>query len=198
MSWLLSQGKHCCDVGILYPVSAVDGGMDGQHSVDTAFALGRELYSHGMDFDFIDRESLVRGTAHTCIVIPDMRSLRADEYAALLDAAEVGKIVLCIGKLPEYSDGDISDIRSQLAQRCVFAENALAWLMANIRRDVLPENTKDYYVQHRKIDGHDVYMTYGSPRASRSPSAWRERQRGSIPGTASCTPSRIQRKRRTA
>ncbi len=75
MSWLLSQGHHVCDTAILYPTSALAGGLNSDVSsfgpnslsddqreatttVDSAEALSFEIADHlfrdGVDFDFID------------------------------------------------------------------------------------------------------------------------------------------------
>lgn len=172
LSYLLTRGESCCDVAILYPVSAMHGGIGGQHSVDTAFALGRELYSRGVDFDFIDRESLCNGKAarYRFIVLPDMRAIHADEYRALLDAARQGVQIVSIGDLPAYSTEDISAITAELAPTCTFApdaKEAACHLLVHAERAVLPETTSEYYVLHRQYNGLDIYMTYGIPKGER-------------------------------
>ena len=172
LSYLLTRGKPRCDVAILYPVSAMHGGIGGQHSVDTAFALGRELYSHGVDFDFIDRESLCHGKAarYRFIVLPDMRTIHPDEYRALLDAAKLGVQIVSIGKLPENSIGDIAAITAELTPMCTFeadADAAFRHLLARAERAVIPEKTSEYYVLYRQYDGLDIYMTYGIPKGER-------------------------------
>jgi alpha-L-rhamnosidase len=82
LSWLLSQGCHVCDVAILYPSSAIAGGLnaevdpalagpiplseaqrfEAQPPVDaaeaSAFAVARALFADAVDFDFIDDASL--------------------------------------------------------------------------------------------------------------------------------------------
>lgn len=172
LSYLLTRGKPRCDVAILYPVSAMHGGVGGQHSVDTAFALGRELYSHGVDFDFIDRESLCHGkaTRYRFIVPPDMRSIHPDEYRALLDAAKQGVQIVSIGRLPEHSIGDTATITAELAPLCTFvadADAAFRHLLTHAERAVIPEKASEYYVLHRQYDGLDIYMTYGIPKGER-------------------------------
>jgi len=83
LSWLLSQGTHCCDVAILYPSAALEAepanNISGVHAhmghagVDdtrivaadaerTAFGLGKYLFNRACDFDFLDFESLSRAT----------------------------------------------------------------------------------------------------------------------------------------
>jgi alpha-L-rhamnosidase len=82
LSWLLSQGCHVCDFAILYPSSAIAGGLNAevdpalagpiplseaqrfepQPPVDaaeaSAFAVARALFADAIDFDFIDDASL--------------------------------------------------------------------------------------------------------------------------------------------
>ena len=60
LSYLLSQGVHRCDVAILYPVAPFDAGMGGDEARGAAFDTGRRLMAAGIDFDFIDFESLGR------------------------------------------------------------------------------------------------------------------------------------------
>lgn len=85
LAWLLSQGVHCCDVAILYPIAALDaqpeaperhrlvahvgnGFTQDAEPAETqpeasAFGLGKYLFNRACDFDFIDDESVFRATA---------------------------------------------------------------------------------------------------------------------------------------
>ena len=61
LSWLLTRGKHRCDVAIVYPVAAVEADPErGKRSVRCAFETGEYLYAHAVDFDFIDFKSVER------------------------------------------------------------------------------------------------------------------------------------------
>ena len=60
LSYLLSQGHHRCDVAIMYPVAPLEAGLGGNEAVSAAFAAGGQLYAQGIDFDFLDFESLAR------------------------------------------------------------------------------------------------------------------------------------------
>ncbi|WP_162463040.1 glycosyl hydrolase [Paenibacillus psychroresistens] len=115
LSYLLSQGTHACDVAILYPVASVEAGIDGEAAVKTSFAIGEHLYQHGIDFDYMDFESLdraevkdqelrVSGEAYRVLILPAMRTLR---YSTLLKALEfynAGGIVIALGFLPIASE----------------------------------------------------------------------------------------------
>ncbi len=85
LAWLLSQGVHCCDVAILYPISALDAQpetpemhrlvahvgngvtqsaeTDDPQPEESAFGVGKYLFGRACDFDFIDDESVVRAQA---------------------------------------------------------------------------------------------------------------------------------------
>lgn len=61
LSYVLSQGVHRCDAAVIYPVAAVEADEEqGKQAVAAAFEMGRTLYRGGIDFDFIDFESVER------------------------------------------------------------------------------------------------------------------------------------------
>ena len=115
LSYVLSQGHHRCDVAVLYPVAPMEAGLGGQEAVDAAFTVGRDLYAAGVDFDFMDFESLdravvkdgklcVSGEEYRTLVLPAMRAVR---YSTMQKAAEFirGKgMVAAVRALPEASD----------------------------------------------------------------------------------------------
>ncbi|MDD5704403.1 MAG: glycosyl hydrolase [Kiritimatiellae bacterium] len=115
LSYLLSQGHHCCDVAVVYPVASMEAGMEGERSVETAFEVGRLLYAAGVDFDFMDFESLERAAAsdghlrvsgedYRVLVLPAMRALRQSTLDQAVEFYRKGGIVIAIGALPEASD----------------------------------------------------------------------------------------------
>jgi hypothetical protein len=115
LSYILSQGYHQCDVAILYPVAPKEAGMRGDESVATAFAAGNMLYSSGIDFDFIDFESLVRakiknaelqvsGENYKVLILPAMAAIRFAALEKANDFFQAGGIVIAIGSLPEASE----------------------------------------------------------------------------------------------
>jgi hypothetical protein len=115
LSYLLTQGKHRCDVALLYPVEPVIAGTAGQASVDTAFAYGEALYNAGIDFDFIDYESLARATVrkgkllvsgeeYRVLVLPSMKTIRFASIAKARDLVASGGTVVNVGSRPEASE----------------------------------------------------------------------------------------------
>lgn len=115
LSYLLSQGDHRCDVAVMYPVAPLEAGMDGERSVSTAFTMGAGLFGQGIDFDFIDFQSLERakfqgkqllvsGEAYRVLVLPAMAAVRWSTIQQALRFFRSGGIVIATGRLPEVSD----------------------------------------------------------------------------------------------
>lgn len=139
MSWLLSQGVHRCDVAILYPTDAIDaqaanlsfcdtkahmgnriiceGDPNDTQPEETAFALGKYLFDHACDFDFIDSTSLALAEAgngelragetparYRVLVIPAMSALRHGALEMALKFAQSGGLVIAFGRLPFVTD----------------------------------------------------------------------------------------------
>jgi hypothetical protein len=115
LSYLLSQGVHRCDVAVVYPVAPMEAGINGKESTDAAFTLAPILFDRGIDFDFIDFESLARaqikkkelrvsGEAYRVLILPAMAAVR---FSTLRKAREfycAGGTVLAVGALPEASE----------------------------------------------------------------------------------------------
>ena len=115
ISYLLSQGTHRCDVALMYPTAPLEAGM-GAGVIDTAFKTGDDLYMrHGIDFDFMDFESLdraqiqdrqlcVSNEVYRVLVLPSMRAVRQSTLDKALAFYRAGGIVAAMGALPEASD----------------------------------------------------------------------------------------------
>jgi len=115
LGYLLSQGYHRCDVALLYPVEPMAAKMDGENSVKAAFELGTYLYNKGVDFDFIDYESVARakvvgnelqiaGERYRVLILPSMKAIRFSTVQKALELFRSGGIVLNIGALPQASE----------------------------------------------------------------------------------------------
>ena len=115
LSYLLSQGVHRCDVAIMYPVAPMEAGIRGEEAVQTAFATGRSLYAAGIDFDFMDFESLARarmeqgelrvsGERYRVLILPAMAAVRSSTMEKAMEFARAGGLVIAIGSLPEASE----------------------------------------------------------------------------------------------
>ena len=115
LSYVLSQGYHRCDVAMIYPVAPMEANLRGRESTETAFRLGRTLYPAGIDFDFMDFESLdrcqikdkeltVSGEVYKILILPAMSAVRYTTIQKALEFFRSGGIVLAVGALPEASD----------------------------------------------------------------------------------------------
>ena len=115
LSYLLSQGHHRCDVAMIYPVAPTVANLKGKESTETAFSIARDLYPNGIDFDFMDFESLTRskieekelhvsGEKYKVLILPALSAVHYETVAKALEFYRAGGIVLAVGALPEASD----------------------------------------------------------------------------------------------
>ena len=170
LSYLLSQGHHRCDVAIIYPVAPMEAGMDGPDAVKTAFTTGEQLYAKGVDFDFMDFESLARakivgkelhvsGEVYRVLILPAMKAIRHSTLTKAVEFHRAGGIVLAIGALPEASDriGRDDPEVAAMAKEIGLTQDIFAKLPA-----------RDYegpgYIQHRKLGSRDLYAIYNAPK----------------------------------
>ena len=132
LSYVLSQGHHACDVAMIYPVAPVEANLKGNTSVETSFAVAKNLYPGGIDFDFMDFESLnrssirnrelqVSGEKYKVLILPSLAAIRYTTIEKALEFYRAGGIVLAVGNLPEASDRvGANDDRLQSMVREIF------------------------------------------------------------------------------
>lgn len=181
LSYFLAQGVHRCDAAIIYPVAAMEADEEqGKASVAMAFDMGRCLYQNGIDFDFIDFESVQRaevrnnrlcvsGEEYRYLILPDMKNVRFGMFQALVRFAEAGGTVLVLGDLPEGSDrmGRQDPLLDELCgvlkeKGKIFADAEAAEVYICQQGDLdLETGIKEVFYQHRVIDGRDCYYLYG-------------------------------------
>ena len=115
LSYILSQGHHRCDVAMLYPVAPTEANLKGKQSTQTAFDLAKDLYPKGIDFDFMDFESLTRcqiknkelqvsGEMYKVLILPAMAAVRYSTIQKALAFYRAGGTVIAVAGLPEASD----------------------------------------------------------------------------------------------
>jgi hypothetical protein len=172
LSYLLTQGHHRCDVAILYPVAPMEAGMDGKLAVSTAFSTGEELYGKGIDFDFMDFESLdraqivgqelrVSGESYRVLVLPAMKAIRHSTLTKAVAFHRAGGTVLALGALPEASDRVGRDDPEVAAMSKEIGLTADVFARLPPRDYAGPGN-----IQHRKLGPRDLYAIYGAPQGS--------------------------------
>jgi hypothetical protein len=178
LAYLLSQGHYRCDVAILYPVSSVDAGMDGKKSVDTAFATANTIYGQGVDFDFMDFQSLdraqivgkelhVTGNVYKVLILPAMKALRHPTLRKALEFKRAGGLVLAVGAVPEASDRigrDDPEVAAMVAE--LFPKGPIDQVKDIPTAIPFRDYVGPGFIQHRKIGPRDVYAIYDAPEGS--------------------------------
>ena len=185
LSFLLSYGKHVCDVAVLYPVADAEAGLNGNNAANSAFEFAQNIYKSGTDFDFIDFESLgksvikdkklhISGEEYQLIVIPDMKAIRFTALKKLKEFAKAGGKILFLGSLPIASDrkGANDPLLDGYLSEIVNCENVYHSYSPELSdilpdKDFLPpENSRGIFFTHRKIKDADFYFIYGAEKNS--------------------------------
>ena len=212
----LSQGHHACDVALFYPITSVEAGLNarvapagdaspysetqaghGGAPVDEAeahaFGLGHHLVRNGIDFDFLDFDSLdraelrdgallVAGECYRVLILPLMRAIRFRSLEKARDFMRAGGVVLAYGCLPEASDrqgrhdpaldalvkelfaGSEGGERARLITGDYSrVSNAITQLIA---RDFQALEAP-FQVLHRRTDTQDIYFIFNPERTVR-------------------------------
>ena len=192
LSYLLSQGYHKCDVAVIYPTESVVAGMEGERSVNTAFKAGENLYDKGIDFDFIDFESIARaeivnhelyvsGEKYKVLIVPSMKAIRYSSLKKIEQFKNGGGIIVNIGSLPEateksgINDKDITELVNAIFSgnkdiiQCDDIKALPTVISEKYDSDfkVLSDLKERPYVMHRVIGKRDIYALYNFPSGSR-------------------------------
>jgi hypothetical protein len=185
LAYLFSQGHHRCDVAILYPVAPMEAGMGGKEAVQTAFDTASRIYAMGIDFDFMDFESLARaqvvgrelhvsGEVYRVLVLPAMKAVRYSTMQKALEFHRAGGAVLAVGALPEASerigrdDPELAAMVKEVFPKGPATDVATMVRDRDFERADSPAGGKQGagYVMHRKIGPRDLYALYGMPQAT--------------------------------
>ena len=179
LSYLMSQGHVVADVAIVYPVAAYEAEMDGDSARNTAFALGRELLKVGINFEFIDHESLSRAvvenghlvvkdanTRYKALIFPNMKAVRWGSIEKAADFAQNGGGVYALGALPQAADkAGANDPELQALNQKAFAPQHRFTQSASLVRTLSSAFTHDLRgmgktlrTLHRKVGPRDVYL----------------------------------------
>lgn len=177
MCFLLSQGSHVCDIAVMYPTESLQAYPDAQ--VDNFWKVADLLGEHGLDYDFIDYQSLQRAEVdsgilrmadeeYKILVLADMRAMHHETLQKVYDFYKQGGIVLAVGTLPEATTltGEKNSEVSAMLQE-MFGSNGR--LLSDADR--MPElvisllavpdfRTSDGKgrVLHRRVGNQDIYM----------------------------------------
>lgn len=184
LSYLMSQGSFACDVAVLYPVAPFEAGLDGNKATKTAFDTARALMTAGVNFEFLDADSLARAQArdgrlavadssYRVLVFPAMEATRWSSLEKASLFAKAGGLVLNVGTLPFASDRagrDDKQLDSLVA--ATFAEKNRLAAPADVPAAILAALTPDTRAEktvrslHRKIGPRDVYLVMDAAKNS--------------------------------
>jgi hypothetical protein len=188
LSYLLSQGHFVADVAVVYPVAPyeaeLDGDKSGERARKTAFDLGTRLMAAGINFEFIDNDSLARarvenarlvvpdaGASYQALVFADMDAVRWPSLEKAATFAQAGGQVYNVGVLPVASDraGREDKQLAALNERafkpgCRLAQpaDAVEAIRAAFVQDVQGVD-RTVRALHRKTGPRDVYLVMDAP-----------------------------------
>ena len=182
LSFLLSSGHHQCDVAVLYPITDLEAGFSGAE--ETAAGFGRRVMDDGLDFDFIDFESLERavavagepraagelrvaGGSYRALVFPAVRAVRHSSLVKALEFKRVGGVVIALGCAPTcteqtgHHDPEFGALLEELFSGNIVPDevSVLEYLYLRLERDFVTD-TPNVCALHRVIDGLDAYFVF--------------------------------------
>ena len=179
LSYLMSQGHHVCDVAVMYPVAPYEAEMDGDKARDAAFECGRNLMAAGINFEFIDHESIARavvedgvlkvkdaGAAYQALIFPNMNAVRWSSIEKAAAFTQGGGNVYVIGSLPKATDRaglndaelvKLNNIAFPATHRFTDSKQVVNAIAKSFVQDVKGLETT-VRALHRKAGYRDVYM----------------------------------------
>jgi len=110
MSYLMSQGRHVCDIALMYPTEPMQAYPES--NTKRTFELAMMLSNSGLDYDFMDFRSLrnsvvgdksltVAGEKYRVLILSDMKAMHHSTLLKALEHFRGGGIVLCTGEYPQ-------------------------------------------------------------------------------------------------
>ncbi len=182
LSYLLSQGTFVADVAVLYPVAPFEAGLDGGKATQIAFDTGRALMAAGVNFEFLDADSLARATvggarlatadsSYRALVFPAMEAVRWSSLQKAAAFAQSGGLVVSVGALPLASDraGREDPDLDALVAAAFPKERRLEKpgdVPARVLDAFVPDTRADSPVRslHRKVGSREVYLVMDAPK----------------------------------
>jgi hypothetical protein len=179
LSYLLSQGHLVCDVAVVYPVAPFEAEMNGEKAKNTAFELAHKLFAAGMNFEFVDNDSLARatvengrlmvedaGASYQALVLPNMEAVRWPTIQKAAAFAQAGGKVYSVGPPPTVSDhagrddpalAALVEVAFKPDCRLATSSEVVKAISTAFVQDVRGL-TKTIRTLHRKAGNRDVYM----------------------------------------
>ncbi len=179
LSYLMSQGHMVTDVAVVYPVAPYEAETEPEKARVTTFDLGRKLMEAGINFEFIDHESLAKavvedgllkvkeaGSEYHALVFADMSAVRWSSIEKAARFTEAGGHVYSVGTLPTASeqagrnDPELEKMVEKAfapARRMTNTEQTVAAIEQAFVQDVRGMG-QTVRALHRKAGFRDVYM----------------------------------------
>ncbi|MCL1921109.1 MAG: hypothetical protein FWG50_08550 [Kiritimatiellaeota bacterium] len=179
LSYIASQGHLVADVAVIYPVAPFEAGLGAKEARDAAFNIARALFNAGIDFEFIDHQSLERAevkgghlhiagpeASYKALVFPSMQAVRWSSLEKAAAFAKAGGLAYAVGALPEASDrAGANDPEIAKANAAAFPPERRMDSPAALRDAVKAAFAQDVRglncsprALHRKAGPRDVYM----------------------------------------
>ena len=181
LCFLLSQGTHVCDIAVLYPTESMQAYPQGKS--ETMWKLTGHLSERGLDYDFIDYQSLqkaeiengellISGEKYKVLILADIKALHHATLQKILDFRKKGGKVISTGVLPQTTSrmGE-NDPEVQTMIRELFSSSGgmgigmvepdYQKIPALLSEWIIPDFKIDSgkgRVLHRRIGERDVYM----------------------------------------
>ena len=177
VSYINTIGTPKVDVGLFYPVDeirrhAVAGRMnrEGQRLVDGFHTILNTLVENQMDVDYIDRTAILGGNvqdgqlcagkeAFSVLVLPDTLVWEENLEKKLQEFVQAG------GRLLFYRAGSEGMIPQAFAASPVLeAKEVCPYILKYCDPDIVVEQGQrwDFFANHRRIEGKDVYFLTNS------------------------------------
>lgn len=164
MCFLLSQGSHVCDIALMYPTETMQAvpGTDA----NSTFAVSEQLSSHGLDYDFIDYQSLQRSVVknsslnvadetYKVLVFVDTRAMHGKSLDKVRDFIGDGGIVLAVG--------DVMPELIAAGAKCLSGPEEIVPAVYGLIDSDFRTASGGGRVLHRRIGDRDVYMMMNVP-----------------------------------
>lgn len=157
MCYVLSQGEHVCDIAILYPTETMQAYP--QAKPDLAFNTALKLSDAGLDYDFIDFQSLqnasigngslsIAGESYKVLILAGVKAMHKETESKVEEFVKAGGLVLRINSEAEIQDA-VPESLSQV-----------------IKDKIVPDfstSSGKGKVLHRRVGQNDVYMVMDVP-----------------------------------
>lgn len=181
MCYLLSQGVHVCDIAVLYPTETLHAYPDTRLKLLWQFT--DSLSACGMDYDFIDYQSLQRsktdeggmsiaGETYKVLVLADIKALHYETLLKIYDFYRNGGIVISVGETLKATsrigenDSEAERMLNEITHGNRYAASevgaAIKRIAGTFTPDFHPANGAGK-VLHRRIGEQHVYMVMDVP-----------------------------------